>query len=76
MKITAQMSFWLSLVFAAGCLAYALVGFSSLDASLTDAQQSDARGFAWFWLFLGGVGVVSAIVSRMMAQGRFGALDE
>ena len=76
MKITAQWSFWLSLAFAAGCTVYALVGFSSIDASLTDAQRADARGFAWFWLFLGGVGVAVAIVSGLMARGRFGALDE
>ncbi|HET9341087.1 MAG TPA: hypothetical protein VFQ55_18940 [Casimicrobiaceae bacterium] len=76
MKITAQFAFWASLVFAAACLAYAAVGFTSIDASMTPTQQSDARGFAWFWALLGSVGLVSAVVAGLMARGRLGSLDE
>jgi diadenosine tetraphosphatase ApaH/serine/threonine PP2A family protein phosphatase len=30
----------------------------------------------WFWMFLGGVGIVFAIISWLMLRGTFGALDE
>jgi hypothetical protein len=42
-------------LFAIVCFSVAITGFTSL-ADITDPTQlSDARGFAWFWAFLGGV---------------------
>lgn len=76
MKITAQFAFWGSLVFAVFCIGYAGFGFSSIDASLSDTARDDARGFAWFWLFLGAIGVVFALVSWLMLRGKLGPLDE
>jgi len=76
MKITAQFAFWASLVFALLCIAYAGFGFSSIDASMSDAAREDARGFAWFWMFLGGIGAAFSIVSWLMLRGTFGPLDE
>jgi len=63
MKISAQLALWTSGVFALVCLYIAWDGFSSLD-TLTDAQTlSDARGFAWFWLFLAAIAVASGAAS-------------
>lgn len=75
MKITAHFAFWASLVFALLCIAYGGFGFSSIDASMSDAAREDARGFAWFWLFLGGIGVVFALLSWLMLRGKLGPLD-
>ena len=69
MKISAQFSMWGSVVFALFSLGYAFSGFSSLDGMADDAGRADARGFALFWLFLGVVGVVMAIVSWWIAKG-------
>ena len=68
MKISAQFSLWGSLVFAMFCLGYAFFGFSSLDGMADDAARADGRGFALFWLFLGVIGVVMAIVSWWMVK--------
>jgi hypothetical protein len=62
MKITAQFSVIMAAIFAAICYAVALKGFSALD-SITDATQlADAKGFAWFWVFLGSVSVIFGAV--------------
>ena len=69
MKISAQFSLWGSVVFALFCLGYAFAGFSSIDGMADDATRADARGFALFWLFLGAIGIVMAIVSWRMVKG-------
>lgn len=58
MKISAQMSVVMAALFAVLCFGFALSGFSSLDTITEPAQLSDARGFAWFWTFLGTVALV------------------
>lgn len=75
MKLSAQLVFWLSLVFAGVCIAYAGFGFSSIDAAADPQVVADSRGYAWFWLFLGGIGVFMAVVSWLMAKGRLGGTD-
>jgi hypothetical protein len=50
-------------VFALLCIGFAINGFSQIDAMADEAARSDARGFAYFFLFLGAVAVASAIVS-------------
>lgn len=76
MRISAYFTFWASIVFAVASIAYAGFGFSSIDPSMSDALREDARGFAWFWLFMGGFGAVTATVSWLMLRGRFGALGD
>ena len=57
MKISAQITVILAAVFAAICFGVAITGFTSLGG-ITDANQlADAKGFAWFWTFLGAVGL-------------------
>jgi hypothetical protein len=76
MKISAKVAFWIALVFSLFCLGSALTGLFSLD-SISDAQErADARGYAWFWLFLAGVGFGFGALSWLMAKGSFGNLEE
>lgn len=72
MTISAKLAALFSIVFATACLGFAITGFTSLG-DITDPQQaSDARGFAWFWSFLAGVGVVSGLLSWWMAHTKGG----
>jgi len=55
MKLSLQMTMFFGVVFAIACFAVALQGFMSLG-DITDATQAaDAKGFAFFWAFLGAV---------------------
>lgn len=76
MRISAQVAFWASVVFAIGCLAYAGFGFSSIDASMSEAAREDSRGYVWFWLFLGIIGIATALVSWLMLSGRIRMPEE
>ena len=56
MKVSAHIALWMALVFSLVCLYVAWTGFASLDGLAGDPQaQSDARGFAWFWVLLAAV---------------------
>jgi hypothetical protein len=68
MKLSAQMMFWLSLVFAAVCLAYAYFGFSSIDPTMSDDVRDASRGYAWFWTFLGVIGLACAGLAYWMQK--------
>jgi hypothetical protein len=63
MKISARLAALLAVFFAAGCLAFAVAGFMSLSDIADPAQAADARGFAWFWLFLAGVAAAFGLAS-------------
>ena len=63
MKISAQFALWSSIVFAIVCLYVGFNGLSGVDAVADEAARADARGFAYFWLFLGAVAVACALVS-------------
>jgi len=76
MKVSAQFAFWASIVLPIGCTPYAGFGFSSIDASMTESVREDSRGYAWFWLFLGGIGIATALVSWMMMRGTIRMPDE
>lgn len=68
MQLSAKLTMIVAGVFAAVCLGIAIKGFSSLG-EITDPQQlADAKGFAWFWMFLAGVGVVFALLSRWLGR--------
>ena len=68
MKITAQLSLWASLVFAAVCLYVGFSGLSQLDTINDAATLSEGRGYAFFWLFLGAIGAASALASWWMVR--------
>ena len=68
MKISAQITFWGALIFALVCFGVAFTGFNSLS-EITDAKvAADAKGFAFFWTFLGVIGAVFAGVSWWMIK--------
>ena len=68
MKLSMQMMFWLSLVFAALCLVYAYLGFSSIDTTMSDDVRDASRGYAWFWTFMGVIGLVVAGLGRWLMR--------
>lgn len=68
MKLSAMLTFWAGLVFAAVCGAFGVRALWSLDAIADATAREDARGFGWFWLFLGAIGLVIALVSARMAK--------
>jgi len=76
MKITAHLSLWFSLAFAILCIAYGLVGFNSVDGDATATLREDANGYAMFWLFLGGVGLVCAAGSWWLIRTGADASEE
>ena len=63
MKLSLQMTIVAAAVFAAVCLGYAGYGFFSLSDITDPVQLSDAKGFAWFWTFLGTVAAVFGAAS-------------
>ncbi len=62
MKISPRLATMLCVVFATVCLGISLAGFWSLSNVSDAAQRSDARGFAFFWMFLAGIGVVFGVL--------------
>ena len=75
MKLTAQMSFWGSLVFGLLCLGAGVHGLWRLREIGDESLRADAHGFAWFWLFLAAIALLTALLSKLAAKGRFGQLD-
>jgi hypothetical protein len=75
MRITAQLAFWMSLVFAAICIGVGVHGLTELSSISDEAARSDARGFAWFWLFLGAIAVASAVLCWLIAKGKLGSTE-
>lgn len=72
MKLSAQFSFWMGIVFTLFSGAMAFNNFVSGDAGASEAQLSTARGYAIFWLFFAAFGAIMVVVSWLMAKGRLG----
>ena len=67
MKVSLHATIVAAAVFASICLGVAIKGFTSL-AELTDpAQIVDAKGFAWFWAFLGCVAIAAGVLAWWFA---------
>jgi hypothetical protein len=58
----------LSAIFAVICLGVAITGFVSLGDIADPIQAADARGFAWFWTFLGSVAIALGLLSSWAAR--------
>ena len=72
MKLSAQFTMVAGAIFAIICFAVAVNGFMSMG-DITDAKvAADARGFAWFWAFLGAVALTFSVVSWWMARNETG----
>lgn len=63
MKISARFATILAAIFALACFTVALTGFASLGDMIDPVQRGDAKGFAWFWMFLAGVGALFGALS-------------
>ena len=68
MKISARAAAILAVVFSAICFAVAFSGFTSLAEIADPLQRADTKGFAWFWTFLGAVGVTFGVLSWWIAR--------
>ena len=62
MKITMKLSIFAAAIFSVLCFIGALHGFFSLGDITDPKQLADARGFAWFWAFLGFVGSAFSVL--------------
>jgi len=68
MKISAQMTIVMAAVFAVICFGVAITGFTSLGEISDATQMADAKGFAWFWTFLGTVASVLGLGAWWMVR--------
>ena len=68
MKLSAQMTMVIGAIFAAICYSVAIHSFMSLGEATDPKMLSDAKGFAWFWAFLGTVGATFSGVSWWIAR--------
>jgi hypothetical protein len=50
------------------CLGVSLTGFSSLGDIADPAQLTDAKGYAWFWMFLAGIAIVFGVLSWLIVR--------
>ncbi len=58
----------ISVIFAVICLGVAITGFTSLGDISNPTEAADARGFAWFWTFLGGVALAFGFLAWRIAR--------
>jgi hypothetical protein len=70
-----QMTMWAALVLGSICFAVGVHGLWTLDAIGDEAARADAHGFAWFWLFLAAIALLTALLAGLAAKGRFGRLE-
>lgn len=70
MKISAQMAFIGAIFFTIFCFGFAINGFTSLGDIADAGQLDDAKGYAWFWAFLGTIGLVFGALSLWIARTR------
>jgi hypothetical protein len=68
LKLSAQMTVILSTIFAIVCFGVAITGFTSLRDIADPVVAADAKGFAWFWTFLGTVCTVFAALGIWIAK--------
>lgn len=57
MKLSLRLTVIVAAIFAVIALGVAITGFVSLGNIDDPTRLSDAKGFAWFWAFLGGLAI-------------------
>jgi hypothetical protein len=68
MKLSLRATVILAAIFAAICFGVAITGFTSLGGISDPTALADARGFAWFWTFLGSVASAFGLLAWWMSQ--------
>jgi hypothetical protein len=63
MKLSLRATMIVAAIFAAICLGVAITGFTSLGNLTDPGALSDAKGFAWFWTFLGGIAIAFGLLA-------------
>ncbi len=69
------MTIMIASVFAIICYSVAFTGFSAIGEMSDPVQAADAKGFAWFWVFLGTVAVGLGAVSLWILRTESGSDD-
>ncbi|MFO1304469.1 MAG: hypothetical protein U1F54_12095 [Burkholderiales bacterium] len=70
MKVSAQITFAMSVAFALLCLGYGAYGWHELAGMPPGPERDDAHGYVFFWGFLGAIGAISAAISWRMMRAR------
>ena len=68
MTLSAQMTMVIAAILAAICLSVAITDFTSLGEMTDPTQTADAKGFAWFWIFLGSVAGAFGLLAWWIAH--------
>jgi len=68
LKISIQATMILAAIFAVICFGVAISGFTSLGDIADPVQAADARGFAWFWVFLASIAIGLGLLSWWIAR--------
>jgi uncharacterized Tic20 family protein len=68
MKISAQLTVIIAVIFAVICFSVAITGFSAVSEITDPARAADARGFAGFWAFLGFIAVIFGALGVWMVR--------
>jgi hypothetical protein len=71
-KISEQLTMVIGVIFAIVCFSVAVNGFMSLGELADPRTLADAKGFSFFWAFLGVVAAVFAAVSWWIAKNEKG----
>jgi hypothetical protein len=68
LKLSAQLTMVMAAIVAVFCFAMAVTGFMSLGEISDATKAADARGFSWFWVFLGAIATAFGLVSWWMVR--------
>jgi hypothetical protein len=66
MKLSLRATMIACAIFAGICLSVAITGFTSLGTLTDPTALEDAKGFAWFWSFLGSVALALGLLAWRM----------
>ena len=75
MKLSLQMTMVAAAIFGSVCLAIAIQGFLEIGDIADPVLANDARGYAWFWAFLGVVCAAMSLAAWWLTRARPGGHD-
>jgi hypothetical protein len=68
MQISARIAAIIAVIFALACLCFAAQGLMALDEIKDATVAADSRGYAYFWGFLGLVGLAIAAATWWISR--------
>jgi len=68
MKLSLRATTLVAGIFAAICFGVAIAGFTSLGGISDGTELADAKGYAWFWTFLGSIATAFGGLAWWMAR--------